>query len=590
MNISLKYRNVIIEGYSDSILKSAIQKYCRRKELGKGLVCLNLLLSVLKLKDEEPQRVQTIISNTINRLIVMMSEDIGIANVNIVNQIYHYYNQYQIDKNIDNILIMYKILVDSEKTRYISDLKSVFLLPFINDENISLDEIKKHNEIIKKFCPELEIKNINSDITEFKNILKKKDFNQIFLELGNLLRNIDNRKKNIQIIWKYLLEISENNTDIVKLKYFYHKMSHREKTIYLYHAILYYVFDLKSDTQILSEKINMNTNEKPIIDYYVIDKHTKNQSKNDYDFALEGAWIYREKIDNPIYRLIYIRKKQLKCCNEPVFLDMMNFKINESFDHLFNFVKMDIIDYLDKYEIQKISQKEWDKILLLPHAQKKCGLHKKIVYISDDYTYKGIYTKDEKSFQYYIFYHYLLTLLSPNTILPISILENNEFYFIQTKNIGKKIKDQDIEWTNTKIETNVPILKRCSYINRASDYLYLMDTLQKRNCLFHLYLRYLLNIGDSGLHNILVADNGDIYGIDFEEQRNSINSECLSDLFFSRKISKIEKSYLEDSIYWIPFITNDIINELKIANEIKKYIIYRNNFLKCILKFGCLIK
>jgi hypothetical protein len=40
------------------------------------------------------------------------------------------------------------------------------------------------------------------------------------------------------------------------------------------------------------------------------------------------------------------------------------------------------------FKINKISKKYWEDILQLPHGQKRCGKHKKVVYVSEDFIYK----------------------------------------------------------------------------------------------------------------------------------------------------------------------------------------------------------
>jgi hypothetical protein len=176
--------------------------------------------------------------------------------------------------------------------------------------------------------------------------------------------------------------------------------------------------------------------------------------------------------------------------------------------------------------------------------------------------------------------------------LPIELTVCDDYpdqYFIKSKNIGQNISLKDIEIVSTKIESNVPVTKRCTYIYRASDKIDRLDTLQKKNCLYHLYLRFLLNIGDSGLHNILVGKMGEIIGIDFEEQRGNVNIQCAMDALFSRKVSKLQYDYLKEAIYWVDWIENSVFDsDVMIPTDVKEMIMYRNHFMKCLLKYGCI--
>lgn len=602
MEDSFTYRNVKIGGFSDSVLKSAIQKYLRRKEIDKGFASLKLLLSISKYMDKDPKRIKSILSNTINRLIVMMSEDVGIAEPSIVMKVHYFYEKYLDTHDLGYILTMYNILIHSKKTRFISDIKSVFLLPFMDDKDISNEQIKHHNDLINLYIKGIQIVDFDENTAkeEFTIGLHTKNLNQTFLALGSLLRKNSNlRKERCRNVWKILNDIS-NNESMKMLHFFYKKMTHREKTIYLYHAILLHLFDIKTNNiSSYEEKMNFDSVKIPNnlqLDYYVFDKHTLHHQKTNYHFALEGSWIFEEIIFNPIYRLIYRRKKQLQDYKLPCFIDHMNIHIQQKFDSLFDnskeFMMKDIINTM---KIENISKEEWENILKLPHGQKRCGKHKKTVYISDSFTFKGIYFKDEHTFKTALFYQDILEQIQGlhkiDTVIPIVLITCQDHFsgqfFIKSKNIGEPINFKDVEIVSTKIEENVPILKRCSYVFRASDIIDKLDTFQKKNCLYHLYLRYLLNIGDSGLHNILIGKNGEVVGIDFEEQRGSIKIECAMDALFSRKISKSHYEYLKDSLYWTDWIEDELLKSLKIQEDLKKMIIYRNRFLKCLLQFGC---
>lgn len=576
MEYNLKYRNVMIAGFPESVLKSAIQKYCRRKEMQKGMICLQLLFSVSKFQEKEPIRVKTIISNTINRLIVMMSEDIGIAQPEIVIKVHHYYTLYLKNRDLNPIYHLYSELLNSQKCRYISDLRTVFNLPFMEEE-IMTPGTKKYT------------------IEEWFESVKNRDTKQTFLALNSLLQKIEDRKQVLKLLWDKLIGLNYH-ISIEHLHFFYKKMTHKEKTIYFYHAVLIYLFQLAIPIPIsfLSNK------HEPIIipkdfqlDPYVYDQHTKDKTKNSYDFALEGAWIYQEKIIHPQYRISYIRKKQLKDYPYECFYDKIGLDgPHETFDSLFDNSKTIMIQpCVEKFVTENITLKEWNDIQKLPHGQKRCGKHKKVVYISDLYTYKGIYQKTEKTFQTYLFYQYWIQKLEEHvrikTVLPITLVSCQDHpgqYFVKTQNIGHPIQKENIEIISTKIEENALVLKRNTYIQRASDAIEHLDTLQKKICLFHLYERYLLNIGDSGLHNILVSKDGKIFGIDFEEQRGSIRGENLFQLLFSRQVSRKDFDLLFITIYWVDWISNEAFSEL--PKDVKDMMTVRNQYLKCMLQWG----
>lgn len=108
-------------------------------------------------------------------------------------------------------------------------------------------------------------------------------------------------------------------------------------------------------------------------------------------------------------------------------------------------------------------------------------------------------------------------------------INNTNEYYLKQKCLGKlSTSDDDHEIVTTKVETNVKVLLRGSHVNRLieleKDESNFQDDDDKQilqACIQHFYLRYILNIGDSGTWNILVRRDGikGICGIDFEEIR-----------------------------------------------------------------------
>ena len=98
-------------------------------------------------------------------------------------------------------------------------------------------------------------------------------------------------------------------------------------------------------------------------------------------------------------------------------------------------------------------------------------------------------------------------------------------YYLVAHNVGKT-ENIPFERVTSKIETNVPVVPRGSAVWRVSDVENngrLTDDI-KLAALQHLYFRFLLDIGDSGTHNVLVRDDYVstgrlIAGIDLEEKR-----------------------------------------------------------------------
>lgn len=148
------------------ILKSALQKYARRAMFfPKGIWCLIELdlFSYLEIKPDlystkqlTQKQIQLnsvrIRSNMINRLVAMMSEDVGPSNSQLPNKIYNLYLQWiknRRDISSRKILIeIYYYLANEniQRIRLLSDLRTVFNLP-----EYLTDEKNLHRQLLEKF-------------------------------------------------------------------------------------------------------------------------------------------------------------------------------------------------------------------------------------------------------------------------------------------------------------------------------------------------------------------------------------------------------------------------------------------------------
>jgi hypothetical protein len=131
--------------------------------------------------------------------------------------------------------------------------------------------------------------------------------------------------------------------------------------------------------------------------------------------------------------------------------------------------------------------------------------------------------------------------------------EDNQYY-LAASNVGKR-KNIPFELVTTKIETNAKVVPRGGHVNRVSDIEgtgLLTDDI-KSAALQHLYLRFLLDIGDSGTHNVLVReDYGNtgrlITGIDLEETRAIKKKKSRLDHFFKKAPSKKQNCLYQSDV------------------------------------------
>jgi hypothetical protein len=232
-----------------------------------------------------------------------------------------------------------------------------------------------------------------------------------------------------------------------------------------------------------------------------------------------------------------------------------------------------------------------DELSNLAHGQRRTSAHKKAVFISSDYVYKGPYLAssqgDTKKFLYNLYFTRALITLEQHLKIPDHLrsiidwhsvikIDNLNEYYLKQKSMGNlSTSEDDHEIVTTKIETNVKVLRRGSHVNRLieleKDESNFQDDPKEiyQACLQHFYLRYILNIGDSGTWNILVRRDGikGICGIDFEELRPE-KAKKINDplVMIMSKVSKQQREIYGSYI-------NDIIifeNKINLSDELAK--------------------
>jgi len=153
-----------------------------------------------------------------------------------------------------------------------------------------------------------------------------------------------------------------------------------------------------------------------------------------------------------------------------------------------------------------------------PQAQRKTAKFKKAVYIVQDLVFKGPYSCDDKRLMNNLKYTYAIQLLEAALKLSewrrgslqleyLGCWDDNKYYVV-ARNVGKW-KNIPFDLVTTKIETNVKVVKKGKVVWRVSDIegtARLTDDI-KSAALQHLYFRFLLGIGDSGTHNVLVRED-----------------------------------------------------------------------------------
>ena len=186
-------------------------------------------------------------------------------------------------------------------------------------------------------------------------------------------------------------------------------------------------------------------------------------------------------------------------------------------------------------EIQNLSSNAIQRIENSSHGQKRTSKNKKTVYVVDGLIFKGPYKDNEKALIRNLKNNYALKIFEDileleekkRSTLKWEFIgyDGNDHYYLVSKNVGN-CNEMEVKRETSRIENDVPIIQRGTMVYRVSDIeeTHQLTTDIKVASLQHLYLRFLLNIGDSGTHNILLRSDGErngrlVAGIDLEENR-----------------------------------------------------------------------
>ena len=351
--------------YKPGDLKSALQKYIRRKEADKARYCL-IDLDLFSLVEEsdkstgkqikDAKRMRT---NMVNRLIAIMSEDIGICNPYLPIKMWSAYDKWRSHRDNTSgrkhLMNMLDLLMVHKRLRLISNYKSVYNLApyYIEDKSFEkLDAL--HKKLLKDGGHNHEYDMMYgrnheklNEVTK-ANIMKhlKNDDESVFCIIHNIYRNKDTKMiATVITIIKSLLAKDMKYTNITKsveaLHNFYRLMTHKEKPIYFYQIVLLYlnrdkisstnyanIDTITTSAQKIKKYYNKNlNNEKIKLDDYVFDIHTHTSTKTPLtNFAKTGANVVDEDTDylNKDYKKIYDEYKELldKYNNDNLTLDL----------------------------------------------------------------------------------------------------------------------------------------------------------------------------------------------------------------------------------------------------------------------------
>ena len=295
-------------GYPLDELKSGLQKYLRRDEIGKMVWCMEelFLFGVLGKTDSERKTGNAILSNLINRLIVMMDEEMLFIEVERYLLMREYLEKFENGgrKEVRYLRLLCEILNEGKKCRRNSYGRSYWCHRLQNE----VVEEKSDKEYFENFVECFEAGKEEWAIWMFRILNGGKcDGKKRF-----------RRSENIYMIWEYLFHLEkvkkdENLKKVLeyKLKEFF-KKDRKERFIFLYSCVdlcMYFDGDWKDirgeydlSLKVLDEvyrydEMDLEKREKIELDDYVVDVHTsagKKLGKGKEDFKEVGCLVVNE--------------------------------------------------------------------------------------------------------------------------------------------------------------------------------------------------------------------------------------------------------------------------------------------------------
>lgn len=325
-------------GLDFDVAKSALQKYIRRSDWDKVALIIADIERVSMVDDTDiaeqyvaemnalpshgkdfvvknvQTRAKSMRTNMINRLFVIASEDISIANDNATEYVWKWVGgRRSVDIPLIDMIRAGVYLARSQKLRIISDYKTIHMLPpYYWKSPAQKVQCLKANEALKELFPFMRHTRNCSWITA----LEQGDVHNFFHALGQAMLEVDNPFT--------VLDQLADKLPRSALNTLYKKMTHVERPLYLYHAALRHMMrdDLTEShipmddidpeyVESVKDRLEMGSIQ---IDDFCKDRHTgAGAGCTTEQFAVEGAYV--ADLDRTHYKwnyhVIYVLFKML---------------------------------------------------------------------------------------------------------------------------------------------------------------------------------------------------------------------------------------------------------------------------------------
>ena len=298
-------------GYEIGIVKSAMQKFLRRRMPSEMKWCVEEIYCFKSLarNEKELKASKALISNLVNRIIVMLDEELLFNEWAVYLKCRLLIDKFWEEDNVEYLYEICDLLCGAKLIRYSSDVSCYHM-------KMDIKAIDDEEDVYQKF-EQFKIEMENKDVVKAFRIaihlfLNKKE--------EKLKKRVLRREHPIYLIWDYLLNLekvnaNENLKKSIVYRFNEYPKKRGEQKLFLVAAISLCIYSERIDWNVKWMELSSSVVSEKIDGYleipsYAIDMHTKKgreMGKNRADFANEGSLVVDEDKEyyNEEYRKFY---------------------------------------------------------------------------------------------------------------------------------------------------------------------------------------------------------------------------------------------------------------------------------------------